>query len=551
MVFVSAILASGSAGIPYHAAAAEIPAHGKLVSATVYPSRATLTREAEVNVPAGSSIIVFRGLSANLLTDSIRAEGRSEAEVRFSGLTHRLEAQTELIAPREQDLAARIEQVQDQRNALEAQRQAGAAQRQFIENIAKQAGRRVGEEISELRLNPEEWDRATETVGRLLGDNLKADLSHQLTLRDLDRTLQALKAELSQLHTGLRKSHTVRLTLDASEPTRLNVRLQYQVPDVSWQPVYDARLDTKSGELTLVQYGNVRQKTGEDWRDVQLVLSTAQPHRGASPPALKPLWVDIYDPARLEHATVSDMAAKSAPRSTLERPAKAGEDALGGKEAEFTAAEIRTAGFVTEYVIPGRVDVKADGTETRLMCGTFEADNRVQIQIRPQLSTEAYLISKAVLKGDAPLLPGSAGLFRDGAYVGRLQLPLLRPGQEQVIGFGIDDRVSVERNILKNLRSDPTLLGRENALERQVATVIRNQGPRTAEIVVLETIPAPRHDRIKVEILRPHTTQGYEQNVDDVSGLLRWSIPLEAGEETRVTLGWRVNWPKDQELSGL
>ncbi len=550
-VFLSAVVALAAAGLPVHAGAADIAAQSRLVAATVYPNRATLTREAVVDVPAGASILVFRGLPADLLPDSLRAEGRGEAKVRFSALTHKLEAQTDLIAPREKELVARIEQLQDQRNGIEAERQGLAAQRKFIESIGHQAVTRVNEEITELRLNPGEWNQAAEVIGRSMHDMLKADLAHQITLRDLDRTLKALQTELSQLHTGLRNTHVVHLPLEADGPTRLSVRLHYQVPGVSWRPVYDARLDTKSGELSLVQYGSVRQKTGEDWEDVQLVLSTAQPHRGAGLPDLRPLWVDLYDPAAPKPMVMGEMARMAAPQAALDKAETIGEGAAPGEEAEFSGAEIRTGGLVTEYVIPGRVDVKADGTESKLMCGAFVTDNRMQIQIKPQLSHEAFVVSRAVLKGDAPLLPGPASLFRDGAFVGRLQLPMLRPGQAQDIGFGIDDRIAVTRSVLKDMRSDPTLLSRENQLERHTATVILNQGTRAVDVVVLETVPAPRHDRIEVEILKDLTTPGYEQDVDDVKGLLRWTMPLAEGKEARVTLGWRIRWPKDQEIAGL
>jgi uncharacterized protein (TIGR02231 family) len=234
-----------------------------------------------------------------------------------------------------------------------------------------------------------------------------------------------------------------------------------------------------------------------------------------------------------------------------------GADALSGtgagnlEEAEFSGPEMQTEGYVTEYTIPGQVSVASDGTESKVMCGSFSTDNRLQIQIKPQISNEAFVVSHATLAGDAVLLPGKAGLFRDAAYVGQLELPLLRPGQVQNIGFGVDDRIAVKRSILKDLRIDPTLLSRDNQRERQVATVIMNQGSTAAEIVVLETVPVSRHDDIEVEILEDETSQGYEQDVDDVTGLLRWQIPLAAGEETRLTLGWRVRWPKDREISGL
>jgi uncharacterized protein (TIGR02231 family) len=530
-----------------------IEAESRIASATIYPNRATVTRETAVDVPAGPSVIMFRGLPAQMLTDSLRVEGQSAAKVTFSALMHRLESQIELVAPKEQELAARIERLKDQRDDIEAERQGLAAQRQFLEHLGEQAGRRLSEEIAELRLAPDDWRQAADTIGRSLQNILKADLAHQITIRDLDRMLKSLETELSQLHTGQRNTYVVQVPVLADEPTRLQINLHYQIPGVSWRPMYDARLDTKTGELSLVQYGAVRQSTGEDWTDIHLVLSTAQPHRGTSLPELQPYWVDLHDPSRRGRAFKDEMAEMPAPQKSLGAAADAitGEGRASAEEVEFAGAGIQTDGFVTEYVIPGQVSVSADGTESKLMCGRFATDNRLQIQIKPQISNEAFVVSHAILQGEAVLLPGAASLFRDGAYVGQLDLPLLRPGQAQDIGFGIDDRIAVKRDVLEDLRSDPTLLSRDNQRERHVATVIKNQGAVAMDLIVLETIPAPRHDAIEVEILKAQTTEGYEPDADDVKGLLRWHLPLPAGEETRVTLGWRIRWPKDQEISGL
>lgn len=535
------------------ALADEIKAKSRIVEATVYPNRATVIREALVDVPTGAAVVLFRGLPANLLPDSLRVEGQAGTSVRFSAVTHRQETQTELIAPRERDLNQRIQELQDRRNAVAAQRQALAVQRAFLETIGQQAGQRVAEEVAELRLDPGQWSQAAEVLGQSMAEILSTDLAHQVALREMDHALQALKTELASLHTGLRGTMAVRLPLEADAPARLTIRLHYQVPGVSWRPVYDARLDTADAELSLVQYGAVRQNTGEDWEDVRLVLSTAQPQRGAGLPDLKPLWVDLYDPDKpgRERAMVSETARKSQVVGAMASADMVMESPSEQEEAGFVAAEIRTAGFVTEYVIPGRVDVPADGTESRLLCGAFATDNRLQVQIKPQISTEAFLVSRATLLGEAPLLSGPASLFRDGAYIGQIQMPLLRPGQSRDIGFGIDDRIAVTRNILKDERSDPTLLVREHQLQRHLATTIANQGRQDVEIVILETVPAPRHDRIKLDILRSETTQGHAQDADDVPGLLRWTVNLAPGNESRITLGWKLTWPRDQELSGL
>ncbi len=546
------------ASAPATAAGEEIIAESRLTAATIYSNRATLTRKASVSLPAGASTITFNGLPASLLTDSLRSEGTGNAPVTFGALTHRQVPQTALAAPREQELTEQIEALEDRKKLVEAERQALASQRKFIESLGQQAGERASEAIAALRFDTAEWLEAATAIGSSVGEIIKADLALAGDIRTIDRALQKLRAELSQIRTDRRNFYTVSIPVEAAAPATLEVKLHYQVPHVSWRPVYDARLETSGGVLTLTQYGAVRQNTGEDWDNIHLTLSTAQPQRGASLPDLPPQWVDLYDPSQTlrarrggsaDHAVMSmaSPAMESAPHAVM------AEDNGGMRmeQAAFAAAAVNTDGFVTEYIIPATVNVKADGSESKVMIGTFDTENRMQIHVKPQISTHAYLVSRVTLQGDAPLLPGAVSLFRDGSYVGQSRLPLLRPGQEQDIGFGIDDQIAVNRHIIKDERSDPRLLSRENQLERHFATHIENRRRQDVDLVVLETTPAPRHDRIKVDILRNQTTQGYETDADDIKGLLRWQTPLQGQSETRVNLGWKITWPRDQELSGL
>jgi hypothetical protein len=62
-----------------------------------------------------------------------------------------------------------------------------------------------------------------------------------------------------------------------------------------WASSYDFRLNSTTNEkketsCQLVYYGSVENDSGEDWKDVQLSLSTATPSSAAKPPALKTLY---------------------------------------------------------------------------------------------------------------------------------------------------------------------------------------------------------------------------------------------------------------------
>jgi uncharacterized protein (TIGR02231 family) len=419
---------------------------------------------------------------------------------------------------------------------------------------------RTNEEIAEINLKPDQWSGAAQTLYAGLMDTMTAEVQLDIKVRALNREIQKAQSELNALNADQYSSYEVVVPIESDAATRLTIDLSYQVPNASWRPIYDARLDTETGKLDLIQYGSVSQTTGEDWKGVKLVLSTAQPQRGTSLPDLTPFWLDLYSEqqfgglggAAMERSmSNSVMSAPAAPAMEMADMASDQRAEPVMKKAEFVAAQIETGGFVSEYKIPGPASVTADGTETKLMVGSFKTESLIQVHIKPQLSTDAFLVSKAKLKGESPVLPGQVSLFRDGAYVGQASIPLLRPDEEHVMFFGTDDQVSVKRKVLKDVKSDAGMIVRENTQERRFITEVMNLHTKPVQIVVKETVPTGRNEKIRSEILKDETTGGYEEDSANIKGLLRWEFPLEPKAKKDVKLGWKVNWPKDTNLSGL
>ncbi len=538
--------------------AADFPVSSKLTAATVYTGRATLTREAVIEVPAGAHTLVFEGLSATLMPDSLRAEGTAGTKVTFGALSSKVVGGADLAAPREKELNDILLGLNDQRRLAESEKQALLEKKAFLTTLSKQGALRSQEEIAAIDLKPEQWSGAAKAIYADHAETLKALVVQDIALRDIDKQIQKVQNDLNQLHTGQRNTYEVRLPFEASAASQLTVKLSYQIPGASWSPLYDARLDTKSAKLDLVQYGSVRQNSGEDWSDVTLTLSTAQPQRGTGLPEQTPWWLSLFETqafggarrmAMMENSVASAPAPAMMSAMDTFNEDKAKE--VAPVEAQFVAAEIETGGFVSEYKIPGPSTVKSDGTESKLMIGSFDSDTRMLVQVKPQLSTDAYLVANTTLKGEAPILPGAVNLFRDGAFVGQSALPLLRPGEDQDLAFGVDDQVSVKRKMLKDERSEAGVISRDNVLERHMITEIQNLHSMPVEIAVLETVPVSQNKDIRIDILTDKTTPKYEDDEKNVKGLLKWTLIPEPKQKADVKLGWKVSWPKDQNLSGL
>ncbi|PCJ97514.1 MAG: hypothetical protein COA45_09615 [Zetaproteobacteria bacterium] len=544
--------------------AKDIPVESTIRAATVYNDRASITRSVKVEIPAGAHNLVFTGLPVSLFADSLRTEGRARANVTFGALTHKRESHEDYVVPKEKELNAQLVVLQDQNRLYQVEKKALRAGQGFLENIGKQAVLRTNEDIAEIELNPQEWAAAADSLSAKMLENMKGSLTLDIKVREVNNKIRKIKNELRGLRTGQKQTYSVTIPFESDKDTTLNIDLSYQLPGVSWQPIYDARLDVKSGRLELVQYGSVWQRTGEDWTDIALTLSTAQPSRGTSLPDLHPNWIAIIQHAKRmksrgggnNFSSISaNVTGAAAPMAAMEMDMAYMDESVLEEKMEravsFQAAQINTEGFVGEYKITGPATVKADGTHSKLLVGSFETETWKQVQIKPQYSTDAYLVIKTKLKGDAPILPGQVNLFRDGAFIGKTYLPMLRPNDVEELAFGIDDSVRVKRNMLKNERSVVGMITKESVIERHFVTEIQNLHKEPIDIAVLETVPVSRDKRLRVEILKNKTTQGYEADLHDVKGVTRWKQILQPQEKSKVMLGWKVIWPKGENVSGL
>ncbi len=548
---------------PALAMADDITAESSISAVTVYSDRASVTRTATVELPAGASNVVFGGLPQTIYTDSLRSEGQSTGDVVLGAIESRVVSSAELAAPRERELSDKLQALQDQRALIAADAQALQQKQQFLGTLSQQANMRTREDIATIDLKPEQWTGAANALATTSAETLRAQAANTVQLREIDNQIAAVQTELSQLQTGARSSYQVSVPVETNAATRLTIKVTYQVPNAAWAPIYDARLETSNGQIKLTQFGEVRQNTGEDWAGVKLTLSTAQPARGVSLPPLNPMWVNIYAPQqayRREAArggAFDNMSSNAVGGVAMEMmadaavPSQAMAPAPVMKEATFIAATLNAGGYVTEYAIPGNSTILADGTAKKVMVGNLDITSELMVKIKPQVDAQAYLIAVTKLAGESPLLPGRASLFRDGAFIGTANLPMLRPGEETDLGFGIDDQVVVKHRVDKDETGESGVISRDNTRLRQTITEIQNLHREPVKVVVLQTIPVSQNEQVTLVLNRTFTTAGFEENLNNVKGQLRWMQTIAPQQKAQINLGWTLNWPKDSQISGL
>ena len=99
--------------------------------------------------------------------------------------------------------------------------------------------------------------------------------------------MQELYVQLNEVVVKTRKIYSeVLITLDCKQALKDVMKLSYFVPSAGWEPLYDFRMDEISKPLTIVYNSNVYQSSGEDWKDVNIKLSTNNPTLSGEKPEL-------------------------------------------------------------------------------------------------------------------------------------------------------------------------------------------------------------------------------------------------------------------------
>jgi len=527
--------------------AAEMDAISAIDTVTVYPDGATVTRVIAVDLPSGDSTLIAKDFPLGLDTSSIRVEGEGGAKLTIGTIDARTPRAAPVNLP---ELDKRIEALNDQRADLQGAIDSANARRKFAEHFAEASPAGIGDKGEARPIA--EWRTAFATVGEEIASADTAVRDATRKMREIDRQIAQLEVERKAKPPSKLE---VRMDIAAPAATKATLRVTYNVRNARWLPLYDARLDTgakdRKPQVELVRRAEVTQSTGEDWSNVTLGVSTVRIGRGGSAPELNSLvaqYPQVPRPRALGSVSDSAMpaAAPMQQRKMEMSTAKAADDIRERAEEQQAVAEI--GDFQATYKIPGRVSLgAAEGAKSlRIASMTVPAD--LMVRAAPVMDPTAFLEASFKQTDDTSLLPGKVAIYRDGTFVGRGKLSASVKDDIVRLGFGADDKVRIERAVLKrNEGSAGLLVTTSKTDERAFKTTIRNGHDFPIKVAIEDQLPVSENEDILVEML-PATTPPTASNIRDRRGVLEWSFDAKPGEVKDINFAWRVRWPKDKSV---
>ncbi|MBI5262380.1 MAG: mucoidy inhibitor MuiA family protein [Bradyrhizobium sp.] len=543
----SLVLVTAFAALP--ALSADMNASSAIDAVTVYPDGASVTRIINVDIPAGDTTLVAKDFPLSLDTSSLRVEGEGGAKLTIGGIDARPpKAAPPVNLP---ELDKRIEALKDERANLQGAIDAAHARRKFAERFAEASPAGLGEKAEARPIS--EWRAAFAAVSEEIAAADTAIRDAKRKQRDLDREIARLEADRSAKPPAKLE---VRIDVAAAGATKATLRVTYAVRNARWAPLYDARLDTgakdRKPSLELVRRAEITQSTGEDWSNVALGVSTLRIARGGSAPELGTLMAQYPQPPRpVALGASSDGTLRQMSRAPAHAPASAPIAKAMAEQAEERAREQEATAEVSDFQvtfrIPGRVSLGANEGAKALRIATTTVAPDLAVRAAPVIDPTAFLEASFKQAEDAPLLPGRVAIYRDGAFVGRSRITPAGKNETVRLGFGADDKVKIERSVVKRNEGSTGLLVTSKTDERSFKTTIRNGHDFPVRVAIEDQLPVSENEEIVVEML-PLTTPPTTTNLRDKRGVLEWAFDAKPGEVRAIDFAWRVRWPKEKTV---
>ena len=599
---------------------------------TVFTNGAQVERSKSVILVPGEQVVTFTGFSPYMDKKSLQVKAKGHLTI--LGVSERTAhpdsaAQVKRLRAAEDDVKAverRIQQTKDEQEML-------TAQLELVKTNCSVAGRTVATPLANIK--------------ELNAYYAQQVLSVKERSQELEEQLQKLNDELKRKQDTcdsiaklkLKNITEIDVKLEAKQAGRADFDITYYVKNAGWFPSYDIRSNSIKEPLQLSYKANIYQNTREEWKNVPVTLSSANPTRSNVAPQLKTYWldyglsaptysfdsdgstvsgkiVDAEDGSPIIGAsiiikgtqlgTVSDIdgyysitlpqdhrqlsfayigyqtqTRTATPGSTLNIRMKEDEQRLdevtvvgygtskkGRKskgevlkakesipmmadlaveeemdESEVISVNQQQAQFGYEFDIKQLLTLPDGGKTTTTEIARHQLPAIYEYRGIPKIDKESFLVADAIDWQKLNLMEGEANVYFDNSFVGKSILDPNVSSDTLHFSMGRDQSICVQR-IKVSESSTRRFFGSNQEQTMKWRISVKNNRQESVNITVFDQAPISRNTSIEVSMEELSDGQ-----FDKQTGIIKWPLQLQPGEQRDLILQYKVKYPKNRRLN--
>jgi uncharacterized protein (TIGR02231 family) len=511
----------------------EIELSSKIRNVVVFTDSAMIKKEARFHVKKGENTARISGLTPYLVDQSVQVGIEGKSAVKITEV--KVEETNLQNAPQEKilKLQAKLDSINELIKTSSNELSVITSSSEFLKKVVPFS--------QNQKVTQSEVEAHARFLEKSLAGNYERTAGIEVKLKKLQEEKGLLENEIKDLRSS-DKSKSIEIALISPDDNKeLNLVFSYVVNNAGWAPLYEVRADSAVSKITMNYFATIKQATGEDWSDVNVELSTAKPYNSKSPSDLTAWHVDIYQPEHYDR-----------PYMQLERMSKSAmpmEDS-GAEQDKLSFQETKVKSETTSFsfIIPQKVNIPSDYQSHRVLIASSDKEAELSYYAIPKLSKFAFLKANFKNPFSFPLLAGKMNVFLENRFVSSSSSDkTISPDEDIKLSLGIDEGIRIERKLLKKFTEYAGVISKEAKVNYEFSQEILNAKNKEITITINDNFPVSQNEKIKVELEAP------KMNEAEISaeGIITWKVKLAPGEKKNLALKFRVEYPKELNVTGL
>jgi hypothetical protein len=574
---------------------AEKVVDSRLTNVTVYQNTALVTREVSVPEGQGTLELAVSALPPQTIDGSLYSEGSDGIRILSTRYRQR---------PVREDVREKVRKLQAQIKELTLARQNLESQSQVIEQTLAMLAKLETSMAAEVKTLTEKGLPSADNTIKMAKYLMETRTEKTAALTKLKQDLQSnqeqqdfLNRQLSEKAAGTSRIErdaiiTVAKTTNAAGKLRLN----YLVSAASWTPQYKCRASQKDKDPVQVEYlAAIRQQTGEDWTNVRITLSTAQPQLNSAPPELHSLVINAVPMPRGDFGggrggqmpmqagggmgqPIDALKQSRDYRQQAQREWNQGKNPDNANKLSNEAAALEqqvqllttkdeerankqqmdlaaeegpslTYSLVTQLSVPSRQD------EHIVEVARIELQPDFYYKAVPVLTKHVYRVADLVNTSKLVLLPGEATMYIGTDFVGRTQMPLVAVGEQFRVGFGTDPQLQIQRQLVDKSR---TMQGANQILKYEYRILASSYKGGDVKMQIWDRLPQAETEVVGISVIKTMPEMSKDPlylREERPKNLLRWDVilkPTMNGEKAyAINYEFKMELDKQMRIGGF
>ncbi|NME70776.1 DUF4139 domain-containing protein [Flammeovirga aprica] len=510
----------------------QIEVSSKINNVTVYTNSASVERSASVNVPQGKSVLVFKKLSHQIVTNTIQFQTKGVRVLSIDSEYDKVELRDNKAYS---ELKSKIDQLKEKVFEKET----------YLEILNKDLELlEANKTISSSNLNLSELKSALAFFHdkRLQVEKEKSTYQKEVIVLKLE--IEKLNKELSMISRDhISHYNNVMVTIQSDKAKSIDYLLKYIVNQVGWTPTYDILATDINSPFNVVFKANIYQRSGVDWNDVSISISSGAPSERNRLPKLNPKYLDLV---ALQQNRMVQQSAKvySAPSYK-----KSSQDNWGAVEVEEEEVEeeiatslswvLNQSSYQTQftYQINQKYSIPNNTRKKAIELKTEKIDALYTYRAIPKQGCDVFLLGKVTNWGKYNFIAGDANVYFEDQFIGTTYLSSTQHKDTLEISLGKDESIIVNRERAYQMERKRSF-GNKKRANRAWKITVKNNKSKDINIEILDQIPISVNDQIIVTPLE--MSKG---TYDKETGEVEWNFSLDAQKSKEIILQYEVEYP--------